>query len=177
MTAKPRAFANGALPASVIIAAISSLALAGCGGEAPTHGNGPRGLFTSTNDCSNTEKFNFELCSKAITSAIKVHNDHAPTYDSERICESKERSCERTLNDQYRPRLLGFYVELPEKGAEGSKEPTAKPLYAAVRGEKGFRANDNTIYLETDLSLEFSRNAVAAYKAYSGGAMKGGFGT
>lgn len=172
MTVKPRAFATGAL-----VAAISSLALAGCGGEAPTHGNGPRGIFTSTNDCAGTEKFNFEVCSKAITAAIKVHNDQAPTYESERICVSKERSCERTLNDQYRPRLIGFYVEMPEEGAPTKGEPVAKPLYAAVRGEKGFRANDNTIYLEKDLTLDFSRNAVAAYKTYSGGAVSGGFGT
>lgn len=171
MTAKSRAFSKGAL-----LAAISALALAGCGGEAPTHGGGPRGIFTSTNDCSTAEKFNRELCTKAIREAINVHNNQAPTYESERICVSKERSCERTLNDQYRPRLIGFYVELAEEGAENA-EPKAKPLYAAVRGEKGFRANDNTIYLETDLTLDFSRNAVAAYKSHSGGAMKGGFGT
>ncbi len=171
MTAKSPALTKGAL-----VAAISTLALAGCGGEAPTQGGGPRGIFTSTNDCSKADKFNREVCTKTIRKAINAHNDQAPTYDSERICVSKERSCERTLNDQYRPRLIGFYVELPEDGAEKA-EPTAKPLYAAVRGEKGFRANDNTIYLETDLTLDFSRNAVAAYKSHSGGAIKGGFGT
>lgn len=169
MTAMPRM----KVPA-VLFFACATLGLAGCGGDAPTHGNGERGIFTSTNDCASTPKFDYKQCSKAIRAAIKVHNDKSPTYESERICRSKERSCERTLNNQYRPRLIGFYVELPE--VEGG-EPIGKPLYAAVSGEKGFRAYDTTIYLEADLTLDFSRNAVAAYKAHSGGAIKGGFGS
>lgn len=173
MTAKPRAFAKATLIAITVAAAT---VLAGCGGEAVTHGNGPRGIFTSTKDCGNAEKFNMAMCSTAITAAIKVHNDGAPTYDSARICQATERSCERTLNNKYRPRLIGFYVELPEEGAEKG-EPMAKPLYAAVKGQKGFRAIDNTIYLEADLTLDFSRSAVAAYKSHSGGAVGGGFGT
>lgn len=174
MTAKPRAFAKITLIAMTVGA---TMALAGCGGDsAATYGGGPRGVFTSTQDCGSAPKFDTKQCSDAIRAAIQVHNNDAPTYDSKRICQSKERSCERTLNDKYRPRLLGFYVELPQEGAKNA-QPTAKPLYAAVRAEKGFRAIDGTIYLEADLTIDFSRNAVAAYKSYSGGAPNGGFGT
>lgn len=153
----------------------ASIALAGCGGgDAVTVGGGPRGIFTSTNDCADNANFNYKKCSAAITAAIKVHNEQSPAYSSKRICQAKERSCERTLDNKYRPRLIGFYVELPED--EGA-EPIGKPLYAATRGEKGFRDSENTIYLEKDLTLEFSRSAVVAYQTYSGGALKGGFGT
>lgn len=174
MTAKPRAFRKAAL---IAMTAGAAMALAGCGGEsAATHGGGPRGIFTSSQDCGSAPKFDIKQCSAAIRAAIQVHNNDAPTYDSKRICISKERSCERTLNDMYRSRLLGFYVELPEEGVKNA-HPTAKPLYAAVRGQKGFRALDGTIYLETDVTIDFSRSAVAAYRSHSGGAPSGGFGT
>ncbi|MBU2582607.1 MAG: DUF1190 domain-containing protein [Alphaproteobacteria bacterium] len=173
MTAKPHAFAKFAL---IGLTAAATMALAGCGGDSGAKvGNGPKGVFISTQDCGGAPKFEIDHCANAIRAAIQVHNNDAPTYDSERVCEAKERSCERTLNDLYRPRLLGFYVELPEEGVPNG-EPTAKPLYAAVKGEKGFRAIDGKVYLEADLTLDFSRNAVAAYKAHSGGAPKGSFG-
>lgn len=154
----------------------ASIALAGCGGgDSPlASGNGPRGIFTSTNDCAGNASFSYEKCAAAIKVAIKEHNENSPSYSSKRVCEASERSCERTLENEYRPRLIGFYVEVPE--GEGA-EPVGKPLYAATRGEKGFRDSSNTIYLENDLTLEFSRSAVVAYQTYSGGAQKGGFGT
>lgn len=158
--------------------ALATLALAGCGGDAgPTHGSGPRGIFTSSNDCASNKDFTREICSHAIRAAIKIHNDDSPTYDSKRICDAKELSCERTLNNQYRPRLLGFYVEMPDAVDGKQPPPIGKPLYAAIHGEKGFRAHDKTVYLEKDLTLEFSKSAVTAYRAHSGGAIKGGFGT
>ena len=95
-------------------------------------------------------------------------------HESKRLCDAKERVCERTLNHKYRPRLLGFYVELDDKG---EKPPVGRPLYAAVRGEKGLRDHHGTVYLEADLTLEYSKSAVIAYQTYSGGKIKGGFGT
>jgi hypothetical protein len=158
--------------------AAATLALTGCGGDAgPTHGSGPRGIFTSSQDCASNNAFNFEVCSTAIRAAIKIHNDDSPTYDSKRICDAKELSCERTLNNQYRPRLLGFYVEVPDPVDGKQPPPLGKPLYAAINGEKGLRAHDKTVYLAKDITLEFSPSAVVAYKTYSGGAIKGGFGT
>ncbi len=156
--------------------ATASIALAGCGGgDSPlTSGGGPRGIFTSTNDCAGNASFSYEKCSAAIKVAIQEHNEKSPSYSSKRICEASERSCERTLENKYRPRLIGFYVELPK--AENA-EPVGRPLYAATGGEKGFRDSSNTIYLEKDLTLEFSRSAVVAYQTYSGGAKKGAFGT
>lgn len=158
-----------------VLAACSALATAGCGGGGPVSSmTGPKGIFTNTHDCASHKDFEFKQCSQAIRAAIKLHNDDSPVYDSLRICEAKERSCERTLNQKYRPRLLGFIVELDENG---EKDPVGRPLYAAVRGEKGLRDIYSTVYLETDLTLEFSPSAVAAYKLHSGGAQKGGFGT
>ncbi len=154
---------------------LAAFAVAGCGGGGPTSTvSGPKGIFTNTHDCANHKDFKFKQCSQAIRAAIKLHNEKSTVYDSKRICEAKERSCERTLNQKFRPRLLGFIVELDEKGEQ---EPAGRPLYAAVRGEKGLRDIYNTVYLEADLSLEFSPSAVAAYKTHSGGAQKGGFGT
>lgn len=170
MTSKP----NLNRPASIAFA-LTALALAGCGGDTATlAGNGPKGIFVSTQDCAKNQNFDYKLCSTAIRAAIKIHNEDSPVHDTQRICEAKERACERTLNHKYRPRLLGFYVELDEKG---EKPPVGKPLYAAVRGEKGLRDHNSTIYLEADLALEFSQLAVNAYKAHSGGKIKGGFGT
>ncbi|MEQ8826065.1 MAG: DUF1190 domain-containing protein [Filomicrobium sp.] len=153
---------------------LMSLALAGCGGDASTYSGGPRGIFTSTIDCADNANFDFKTCQTAVKAAIKAHNDSSPTYNSKRVCQATERTCERTLNNKFRPRLIGFYVEAVE---DEKAEPVGKPLYAAVRGEKGFRDASNTIYLETDLSIEFSRNAVAAYQAHSGGNPGGAFGT
>jgi Protein of unknown function (DUF1190) len=173
MIRKPRTISP-----AVPILTCAMLALAGCGGGAPTHGNGPRGIFTSTNDCAAAPKFDFEPCAKAITAAIKDHNEKSPTYESERLCGSKEGACERTLNDLYRPRLLGFYVELPDAEAAGKgQQPIGKPLYVSTGKQKGFRALDNTVYLETDLTLNFSRAAIAAYKAHSAGVKKAGWGS
>lgn len=157
-----------------VIAALTTLALGACGGGRPvsTH-NGPRGIFTSAVDCAQHKDFSEKACQSAVRAAIKVHNEQSPSYDSPRICEAKERTCERTLNDKYRPRLLGFVVEIDEKGEQ---EPVGRPLYAAVSGEKGLRDNNNVVYLESDLTLEYSKGAVVAYKTHSGGALKSGFG-
>ncbi len=160
---------------SVVILGLVALALAGCGGGGgSTHGNGPRGVFTSTNDCADHDKFDFKSCSKAIQTAIKIHNKESSTYESLRFCKAKELGCERTLNDKFRPRLLGFYVELPEKEGE---EIIGKPLYAAAGKKKGFRDHKKVAYLEKDLTLVFSRSAVSVYETHSVVKRSSGFGT
>jgi uncharacterized protein DUF1190 len=160
---------------SVVILGLMALALAGCGrGGGPTHGNGPRGVFTSTNDCVEHEKFDFKSCSRAVQTAIKIHNRESATYKSLRFCRAKELGCERTLNNNYRPRLLGFYVELPGKKDD---KIIGKPLYAAADKAKGFRDHKNVTYLEKDLTLVFSRRAVATYETHSMVKKPSGFGS
>ncbi len=158
----------------VVLFGLMALVLAGCGGGGPTHGNGPRGVFTSTNDCATHDKFDFKSCSKAIQTAIQIHNEESPTYESLRFCKAEELGCERNLNNKYRPRLLGFYVELPEKEDD---KIIGKPLYAAPAKKKGFRDHNKEIYLEKDLTLVFSLRAVAAYQAHSSVERSSGFGS
>lgn len=159
---------------AIVFLGLVALALTGCGGGEPTHGTGPRGIFTSTNDCAEHEKFEFKSCSEAIRTAIKIHNEESAIYENVRYCKAKEPSCERTLNNKFRPRLLGFYVELPEKEEDAI---IGRPLYALVDDTKGFRDNKKVSYTEKDLSLHFSRSSVAAYKAHSVAKVSGGFGT
>lgn len=157
------------------VALLVLMALAGCGGSGgPTHGNGPRGVFTSTNDCAEYDKFDFKSCSEAVRTAIKIHNEEGATYEGRRFCKAKELGCERTLNNKFRPRLLGFYVELPEKAGE---KIIGKPLYAMAGKKKGFRDHEKVSYLEKDLSLVFSRSAIAVYKTHSVVKRSSGFGT
>ncbi len=159
----------------IVFLGLMALVLAGCGDGGPSQGNGPRGVFTSTNDCSTHEKFDFKSCSKAIRAAIQLHNQESPTYESLRFCKASEIGCERTLNNKYRPRLLGFYVELPEKKDD---QIIGKPLYAAATGKKkGFADHKKQQYLDDDLALVFSQRAVAVYQANSKTKKSGGFGS
>lgn len=159
----------------IVFLGLMALALAGCGSSGPSENNGPRGVFTSTNDCATHDKFDFKSCSKAVRAAIELHNQESPTYESLRHCKASETGCERTLNNKYRPRLLGFYVELPETKEQ---QIVGKPLYAvAGRKKKGFADHNKEEYVEDNLALVFSQRAVAIYKANSKAKKSGGFGS
>ncbi len=138
---------------------ITCLALSGCGGsKAPKIAEDVyKGIYTSTNDCANDENLSFEICSQTIEKAIETHNTKSPVYPTLRACATTEgaNKCERDINQKYRPRLMAYLVE-------STKPPKGTPLYAAPKGEGGFRDLAQTIYLETDLKLNFSKKALAA---------------
>ena len=163
------------LPALACITA-ASLALAGCGGsdaKSSASPDAPRGIYTSTNDCADDTKMTLDICRAAIRMAVDEHNKNAPTYPSQRACEATEGvgKCERTFEQSYRPRLLAFLVV-------GDKTlPTAEPLYftKTVQDMPGFRNAAKTAYLESDLTLTFSKQAIATYQAHGREEKKGRF--
>ncbi len=163
------------LPALSCVTA-ACLALAGCGGsnsKSTASPDAPRGIYTSTNDCADDRKMSFDICAAAVRLAVEEHNKNATTYPSQRACEATEGvgKCERTVEQSYRPRLLAFLVV-------GDKDhPSAEPLYytKTVQDMPGFRNAAKTAYLESDLTLTFSKQAIATYQAHGREEKKGRF--
>jgi len=139
--------------------------LTGCGGgsEAPKlPENVYQGIFVTTNDCAENENLTFDICAKAVDKAIKLHNQSSPTYPSLRACAATEGAdkCERDINQKFRPRLMAYLVQ-------STKPPTGIPLYATPNGERGFRDTNKTLYLESDLKLQFSKKATAVMELHA----------
>lgn len=136
--------------------------LAGCGGSgAPKLAEGTyRTIVVSTNDCSMNPKLSFEVCSEAINGALASHDEKTPSYDTLRACTATESqdSCERDLNQKYRPRLLAYLVETYKE-----KPPKGVPLYSAGKNKAGFRDAEKTVYNDTDLTIDFSRRSIAVF--------------
>ncbi len=148
------------LPLAAIV--LAGALLGGCGGgsnDAEAAKNAPKGVFLSTGDCADVGFADFETCSKGITAAIKDHDKNAPTYDSLRGCEATEGTgrCERTLSDSYRRRLFAFLVV-------GGDKPDGRSLYIEV-GKQGYTDNKKAEYLDSDLSLTFSKGATETLAA------------
>jgi hypothetical protein len=140
----------------------TAMALGGCFGgssDAEAAKSGPKGIFTSTGDCVDSGFLDFDSCSAGVQAAIQDHDKNAPTYDSQRACEATEGEgrCERSLTDRYRRRLLAFLVT-------GGPKPDGKALYVEV-GKAGYTDNKKTEYLDSDLTMTFSRGAVATLTA------------
>ncbi|MDX2288689.1 MAG: DUF1190 domain-containing protein [Hyphomicrobiaceae bacterium] len=136
--------------------------LGGCNGgasEAEASKAAPKGIFLSTGDCAENGFADFDTCSKGITAAIKDHDSNAPTYDSLRACEASEgpNRCERTLSDTYRRRLFAFLVL-------GGAKPDGRSLYIEI-GKQGYTDNKKAEYLDSDLSLTFSKGAAETLAA------------
>jgi len=139
--------------------------LAACGNAGPqvvTDPNAPRGIFISTGDCVDSGQIDFETCAKAVNVAIEAHKKKAPTYPSLRACEATEGEgkCERTVKQSFRPRLLAFLV------VGDKNKPTGEPLYFAKGKEPSFQNASKTVFKESDLTLTFSRQAIAAYQVH-----------
>ena len=157
---------------STILALTACLALAACGGGAkePEDGGAYRGIYVSTNDCANDQKMTFEICADAINKAIEAHTSNPTKYTSLRACEAKvgENKCERGINEEFRPRLMAYLVVLPKPPkAPATATATATALYPAPDGEEAFQDAKAVVYLETDLTLNFSKRAIAAFKIHS----------
>jgi len=157
---------------SIVLSLLAATALAGCGGGAPKTPEvaAERAVYTNARDCATGNKITIEQCSEAINKAIAEHEATAPKYTSIRSCETAEGEgkCDRIADKQFRPRLLAFLVTL-------SKPPVARPLYATIGGEQGFRLADKTMLLGTDETLTFSTRATAAYELNSKPVKKGLF--
>lgn len=146
------------------LALVSTCALAACGGGGgPEIPEGPRGIFTSTNDCVASKLFSPEVCRDTIEVAIRVHRQTAPIYESERICMATEVFCERSFKNEYRPRLLAFLLQTDE--AQETKPVVAIPLYPPNSTQVGLRALDDTHYLPKDVTITFSPMASRALMA------------
>lgn len=147
--------------------AAASLVLGGCGGgdTQASAGAGPpeKHIFVSAVDCEASGKFSFDECTRAIDTAIGVHEKSAPTYRSVAGCEEKEGTgrCERSGEQVYKPRLAAF---LFDKG----KGVTAKPLYPTLDGAHGFRGADKSVHLGKDEALVFSKSARDSYELLAG---------
>ena len=145
--------------ASRILLVTACLVLAGCGGgkKEDEANNAYRGIFVSTNDCATDDKLTLDICTTAITAAIEYHNQNSPSYETLRACAATEAgaNCERDVNHKFRPRLIAYLVEATEP-------PSGTPLYSNPK-EKGFRDAVNRMYLATDLTVTFSKRAVAAF--------------
>jgi len=149
---------------SILLVGLTALGVSACGGGGPAAFEGERGIFTSTTDCVNSNKFKFEVCNEAISKAIKDHRENAKTYGSIEECNHNEGKgrCERSVGNTYRPKLLAFLVGLHEKDG-----PSGQPLYAPPKDEKGFRDARGMMFLKTDFSITFSEAAVASFEAHA----------
>jgi len=150
----------------------TSLILTGCGGgsEAPKlPENVYQGVFVTANDCAENKNLSFDICAKAVDKAIEVHNQSSPVYASLRACTATEGAgkCERDINQKFRPRLIAYLVQ-------STKPPTGIPLYATPNGERGFQDTNKTLYLESDLKLQFSKKAMAVMELHAKPGKPGG---
>lgn len=134
--------------------------LAGCGGGNSAKPEAAKGIYTSSADCADHGKLTFEQCVTAMDQAVAEHESAAPTYSSLQRCEDAEgvNKCEHTHAGRFRPKLLAFFVV-------ASEPPTATPLYAAPKGEAGFRNAGSKLFLEKDETITFSEHAQTLYEA------------
>ncbi len=112
--------------------------LGGCGDTAPpakpvAEVAVERGVFISSQDCSESKKLSPENCDKAIEQAIRIHETQATPFKTLRQCAAARGPdrCEKMTTGQYRPRLQAFFVVM-------SNPPLAVPLYPSSGNEIGF---------------------------------------
>jgi uncharacterized protein YgiB involved in biofilm formation len=135
--------------------------LAGCGkGAAPKKGEAAApteyGVFISTADCAELGKLSEEICGKVIDMAVKSHQKDAPIYKFLQKCEAAEggpERCDKTGEDEYRPRLQAFYVTF-------ATLPSATGLYPPKTAKVGFRTLANAAIDAKDASLHISNEAM-----------------
>ena len=144
-----------------LAAALLTASIAGCGASPQQKAEAAKGVFTSSSDCAESGILTIEQCMQAMSAAVVAHEKSAPTYSELRRCEATEgaNKCEHTHAGRFRPRLLAFLIV-------ASEPPVATPLYAAPKGEAGFRAADNKLYLEKDETIRFSSHAQTLFEAH-----------
>lgn len=153
-----------------LAAALPGLLLAGCGDSqpqaaAPAAAPVVKGVFVSARDCTDSGQAPREACEAAIDRAVAAHVATAPSYPSQRACETAEGTnmCERTDAKTYRPRLIAFLVTF-------AKPVSAQPLYPH-KTDPGFRTLGNKVtILVSDDGYTFSRTALSSADMY----LKGG---
>ncbi|MDX2258887.1 MAG: DUF1190 domain-containing protein [Hyphomicrobiaceae bacterium] len=150
---------------AVLSCIAAALALAGCGGgssEAEAAKNAPKGVFISTSDCANSGVLDHDTCSKGVSAAISEHNEKAPSYVTERACETAEGTgrCERSIDTRYRRRLIAYFVR-------GGEKPEGKALYVEP-SKDGYVDLKKAPYLESDATLTFSTQALASFQQHRG---------
>lgn len=139
--------------------------LAACGGGGPKVDPkaAKRVIYSSSGDCANGEVLEVEKCEIAIDDAIERHNKNSTTYSSLRKCElaAGEGRCERSVDDEYRIRLIAFLVT-------ASEPPTGEPLYPPKeKDQAGFITSGGAPILEEKLEVAFSPSSVATYERFN----------
>ena len=68
------------------------------------------------------------------------------------------KNCERDIEQKYRPRLVAYLVETYKE-----KPPKGTPLYSKLEQQEGFKDLSSVTYLQSDLTIQFSKRAIHAY--------------
>ena len=142
---------------SILLTALSAVALSACGGPRPQAGGpAPVGVYTSASDCADSQKLDMAQCNELIQKALDEHRQTAKTYISLRLCEAGEGAdhCERTEENSYRRSLQAFLITF-------SDPPAVQGLYAgADPTQPAFQTIDkNRTVLAIDETLMFSKSA------------------
>jgi uncharacterized protein YgiB involved in biofilm formation len=134
--------------------------LAGCGkSSAPKKADAAPpeyGVYISSADCAESGKLSEDLCIKVINTAVAIHQKEATVYKFLQKCEAAEGGadrCDKTGEDEYRPRLQAFYVTL-------GNQPSAVPLYPPKNSVAGFRTATKQAIDARDQSLHISNEAM-----------------
>lgn len=150
----------------VIVAALAATQLAGCGkAKSNTAAKAApivKAIFTTTNDCIASQKIPEQTCIAVIEQALAQH-EKGTSYTSLQQCHKVEGAdrCDKTVNGQYRPRLIAFYVTM-------ATPPTAEPLYAAAAKKAvGFRSPTQKLINAQDDTLIVSASALAVAHDYA----------
>ncbi len=141
--------------------ATAALLLSGCGdAKKPVAAKAApivKGIFVSTNDCIASQKIPEATCITAINQAVAAHEKGA-SYASLQQCHKTEGAdrCDKTVNGQYRARMLGFIVTM-------ATPLVVEPLYAAsgTKQTVGFRSPTQKMINAQDDTLIISSAALA----------------
>ncbi len=142
---------------SFAVSMFAAIMLTGCSeAEAPKAAAPPaeKGIFISSSDCAGNGKLTEEACGKAIDMAVAAHNEQAPVHKTLRSCEAAEGPdrCNKTGENEYRPRLQAFFVTMSESA-------TAEPLYPPAKSAVGFQSLAKTAIDARDEALHVSVEA------------------
>lgn len=155
-------------PLALVVAAASTVTLAGCGsGGSSTPKQAVKtetSIFISAKDCADSGKLSMQQCATLVDGAIADHIKNAKTYLSQNSCETAEGPdrCERSDERSYRPRLIAFAVTTTGTVSK------AMPVYILhTSTEKGFRNGKQNFLLSDDL-LVVSQKSVAVFESLKG---------
>lgn len=143
---------------SLAAAVTTALLVAACGNsQAPQSAaaTAERGIYISTQDCTDGGKLTPEQCEKVIDMAVALHEAEAPSFKTLRQCEAQfglDR-CDKTVDGHYRPHLQAFFVVMTDP-------PTAVPLYPPAGNDIAFRSHSNQIVHAYDETLRVSSAAM-----------------